>query len=427
MRYLKVIFLIIVLPCWIFPQNIDSLVNAFEKGDLDEKIAVMDKLYPALDRINTDSTFYFIEKMQAASIAAEREDGLAFTNIHFANFLITKSLYEEAEQKLMAAEDYFLYEENDSALADVYNTAGIAHLIQGNLAKAEEGFLKSITHGKKAENPDYAVFSMSNLSRVYMRQKDYEKAEETIAYYLDYNKSKNNNINIGTGYGLLGQLEMDQGNYDVASEHFERSLEVNLSAGYPLLVANGYTNMAIACFYNKDYDRSEQYFNLALSYRKSAGNDFFISESLHNLGDFYQRTEKYDEALIYYEKVIALADSSNSKLAKLDAVKEVANVYKALNDYENQAAALETFIEVNEAVNKDKVSKELSLLRFSYEQEKEKMALERMKREDSLKSQVLDVQKTWNYWFWILIFLIVFGIGFYLWRSRMLKLKSKED
>lgn len=427
MRYLKVIFLIIVLPCWIFPQNIDSLINAFEKGDLDEKIAVMDKLYPALDRINTDSTFYFIEKMQAASIAAERKDGLAFTNIYFANFLITKSLYEEAQQKLLAAEDYFSYVENDSALADVYNTAGISHLIQGNLASAEEGFLRSIAHGKKAENPDYAVFSLSNLSRVYMRQKNYDKAEETISYYLDYYKNRNNNINIGTGYGLLGQLEMDQGNYNVASEHFERSLEVNLSAGYPLLVANGYTNMAIACFYNKDYDRSEQYFNLALSYRKSAGNDFFISESLHNLGDFYQGTENYEKALSYYEKVISLADSTNSKLAKLDAIREVANVHQALGDYKHQAAALESFIQVNDEVSKEKISKELSLLRFSYEQEREKLALERLKREESLKSQVLDVQRTWNYWFWILIALIAFSIVFYFWKSRKMKIKTKED
>ena len=420
----KLILLLTIIPLHLFSSESDSLALKFETATTDDKIKMVFAYLPSLERENADSSYHYIKRLQEIGISEKRDDVLAFSQYYFGTYLLNKGARDEAEKKLIDAQDYFLAVENDSVLAELINIIGTMHFMSGDVLRAEEAFLKSMQHGKKSSIKKFQMFSLMNLARVYMRQDKNEKAKELLDEYIDYYKSQNNYINVSSGYGLLGQLAMADNNLDLAIDYYERSLELSLSAGNPGVVGNGYTNKAIACFFKEDYDRAEQYFRLALSYRKLADRTFYILESYHNLGDFFQGIGVYDSSLVNYYKVIELAEETGDKLAAADAYKEIANVYEFLTDYEKQADALKKFIALNQEILGEKNTNELALLRMSFEAERSQILYKADQREDQLKTKVASVEKIWQYWIIVITILILLSIGFYFFRRNKLRVSN---
>jgi len=210
-------------------QEIDEYIEKFTKGDLDDKVDVFSELFNSLDRSYPDSAFYFIHILQNDALKEDREDALAHSNYYFANYLINKSLFDEANAKLLLALSYFEYDENDTILAEVYNTYGNIQFLQGNYNEAEENYLKSIVQGKKSDQPKFAYFGRINLARTYIQLDRKEEAIQTLEEVLDFYTAKNDARQIASAYGLLGQIAMDEND----PEKTERNRHVNVEGFTP--------------------------------------------------------------------------------------------------------------------------------------------------------------------------------------------------
>lgn len=381
----------------------DEFIAIFNQGNLDDKIDVFSHLFNSLDRSFPDSNFYYINILQEEALKEDREDALAYSNYYFANYLLNKSLFDEVVAKLDLARSYFEYENNDTTLAEVYNTYGNVNYLQGNYKKAEENYLKAISYGKKSDKPKFAYFERINLARVYMAVDRESEAITTLEDVLDFYIAKNDAKQIASAYGLLGQIAMNKNDLPKAIEHYERSLEYNLVEGSNLMIANGYTNMAIASFYKEELEKAEQYFLLAMSYREKTGNHFFISESEHNLGSFYQAIDKHDKAIIHFNNALKIAQKGGIKSAISDAYEGLAEVYESQENFKKQADFLKSQIEIDRTIFNEKSSKELSLLRISYQNEREQIKALNRKREQVLESRMNKVYSAWDIWIWIFV------------------------
>lgn len=408
-------------------SGIDELISKFNNGDLDDKIDVFSELFNKLDRSYPDSTFHYINILQEEALKEDREDALAYSNYYFANYLMNKSLFEEVLAKLNLARNYFEYEENDTTLAEVFNTYGNVHFLQGNYKKAEENYLKSISFGNKSDKPKFAYFGRINLARVYMALDREEEAIETLEDVLDFYTAKNDARQIASAYGLLGQISMNDNDLPQAIEHYERSLEYNLVDGSNLMIANGYTNMAIAAFYKEEFDKSEQYFLLALNYREKTGNHFFISESEHNLGSFYQAIGDSKKAIEHFEKALEIGEEGGIKSAISDAYEGLAEVYEAKEDFKQEAKYLKKKIEIDRSIFNEKNSKELSLLRISFQNERDQLKALNAKREKILEGRVEGVYQTWAVWIWVLVTCVLIVAGLLILKSKSNRRVNNSD
>lgn len=412
-------FLVLFLAAnYLSANNIDSLDFKFNSATTDEKITLLFEKLPELEREYPDSIFYYIQALEEVGVKEEREDVLAYTNYYFGIYLSDKSLLDEAEIKLNQARSFFDYTENDSILSELSNVEGTIHFRRGDLMKAEEQFLLSMDYGKKSNKPRFKYLAYANLARVYIIQEEFDKAEELIEEYIQFNKEDDFVKKVASGYSLLGQLYMDQGtinmqkngNEDIIDQqmidkaviNFEKSLELFLADGSPLQVANGYTNIAISCYFKESPDKALNYFQLALRYRLKSENDFHIAESYHNLGDFYYGTNQYDSALVNYQKAVDVGLASDNKLAVSDAYKQMAEVYGKTQEFQKQTDVLKTYIDIRESILKERSSKELAILRMSYESDKEQLKLAGHQREEILRERVSDIETVWKNWVWIL-------------------------
>ena len=403
----KTLFFLFLLPLNLYSSTIDELIQQFEKVDIDQKVAVFFNLQAELERSYVDSSVYFIQKIESLARSHEREDILAFAHYFNFTYLTSRNLYNEALEKNKLAKEYFIRTENDTMLSQIYNTQANIHLMQGDLSLAEESYLKSIEHGKKSGIPQFEVFSLANLFRVYIHQKRYEEAEEIILYYIDFYKSENNLIKIANGYGLYGKLKMELDDLDEAIKYFEKSLELNLSSGSHLMIANGYTNMAIACFYKGLHERAEQYFKLALSHRQKIDAYYFIIESYQNLADYYSEVEEIDSAIVYINHAIEIAQKTDNKIGMAESYKTLADLYEIQGNYREQAKMLNQCILLTEEIYEEKNSQELATMRMNFQADKEQLLMLQNEREEILKGQVDKINKIWNYWMWMILGIIL--------------------
>jgi tetratricopeptide (TPR) repeat protein len=161
--------------------------------------------------------------------------------------------------------------------------------------------------------------------------------------------------------------------------------------------------MAIASFYKDELDKAEQYFLLALSYREKTGNHFFMSESEHNLGSFYQASNNTEKAIIHFERALKIAKQGGIKSGESDAYQGLSEVYESLKDFKKQVDFLKKKIEIDHSIFNEKSSKELSLLRISYQNERDQIEALSKKREQILESRINSVYSAWDIWIWVII------------------------
>lgn len=393
-----------------FSQDLDQIFDKYQSGDTDQKMTTLFAEYGNIESIDSDTILYFIRDIQSQGIKHNREDAIALSNYYFSHYLNDNGLFDEALNKIEDAISFYNYQDNDTMLAESYNAKGNSYYLLGEFGAAEYNYLKSYDFGKHSEEERFKSLSTANLARIYIYQEKYDKAKEILDKYIEYNKGISNLRNLGTGYGIYGQFYINQKEFDKAIEYLERSMEYNLSTGNAKLIANGYTNIAIASFIKDDLKRAEEYFQLALSYRLESRDEYFIAESYYNLGDYYSEVSELDSAVYFYNKSFETAYESDNKIGKADALEHLAMVYEKQEKYKLQANTLKEFIQLQKEINSEKMSKEIGILRASFQEDLKQKGYIGHKREEKLRSQMEEVSRVWDYWVWIvLIGLILFS------------------
>ena len=389
-------------------ENLEELANKYAVGSVDDKIETIFHLYFLLEELDIDSSFFYIQDLHALGIKEQREDAIAMANYCYGHFLSTKMLLDESIGKFELALATFLQLSNDTVASEVYNGIGNAYFLRGDYLAAEEYYLKAIEQARLSKFARFELIPYPNLARIYIRRKEFDEAEKLLIDYINYFKGGSKLKQLGLAYGVLGQLYMDKGNTDEAIKYLEQSLECNLTMGSARIIANGFTNMAIACFLTDKIDRAEQYFRLAMSYREKDANPYFLAEGYFNMGDFYIEMGKMDSCIYYYNRSLDVALASNNLVGITDVYRVLAEVYENKGDAKMQVAYLKKYIEKKEEQFNEKTTKELSVLRASFQISAHEQEFMATRREEEMQAKLSGVYQVWDYWIWIMIGFIVF-------------------
>lgn len=294
---------------------------------------------------------------------------------------------------------------------------GVSAFLQGDVSQAEFYYNKSADFALASGEDRFIMLSIINLSRIYVIQDNFEKAEKAIDEYIDFMLKDAAMKRLAAAYGLKGQLYLDQGKNEKAIEYFTQSMETGLTAGNMTSVANGYTNLAIAEYLSNDFQKSEQYFQLALAYRIKGKDKYYIAEGYYNLGDFYYRTSNLDSAILNYKNSLKIAEESNNLNGKEDALEQLNLIYDTLNQYGNQIATLKEMLVIQKELSNRQSYKAISALKLSYEHSKKVAINTGGIREDQLFSQVEEYQSIFDNWMWIVfICILAFSVFIYFFK-----------
>ena len=410
----------------IWSQDLDVQVEKYQNGTIEEKMHLIMIFYNDLPSIKQDSILYFIKDLQNEGLENDRDDAIAMSNYIFGHYLNDNSLFSESLRKLEEANKYYEFKENDSMLAVVSNALGNNYYLQSERKKAEEYYLKSIKEGKRTGIVKFEALSFANLARIYISQEKYDEAKKLLNEYIKLNKDKSHIRNLGTAYGLYGQFYLNQKKFDKAILNLEQSMEYNLATGNNQLIGNGYTNLAIAAYFKNDLERAKNYFKLALAYIEKSGSAYYIAESHFNIGDFFFGINQLDSAEVAYKRSLKVARESENLVGEKDALMQLSEVYDSLDMHDKESEMLRAYIDVNETLNKERISRELASLRLSFAQNLEQQEYLTEQREDKLRNQIEDVNTVWDYWIWIVLICVLTVAGFVLLSYGKTKRIKKE-
>ena len=216
-------------------------------------------------------------------------------------------------------------------------TSAKVYLQQKNYEKAEEMLLAAFD--KEPTNPEPAYLL---ATEIYARNKSWDKvasflskSEASGPKFVDKIKQARekywvDNFNAGAnGYNALikGGAKDEEKVYTSTIKAFENCITMNSEK------PEAYSTLAQVYLFKEDFAKGKEY--MVLSVEKNPTD----ITSLVNLGNVYFRDQDYDNALIYLNKAMVV-DPAN-----LNAIKQIAFVYDAKGEKENAAKAYLNAIE----------------------------------------------------------------------------------
>ena len=255
---------------------------------------------------------------QWATATAYDKDKYSDLLFDYARFLYDYGLYKDAEaiylRQIAIGEE--LYGKEHEKTAKSYNNLSSVYWRQSNFEKALEYDFKALAIQEKifgTEHSDTAR-TYNDLGTVYNDRGDYDKALEYYFTALAIREKVlgTEHPDTAISYNNIGTIYNDKGDYDNALEYYFKALaivEKNFGQEH-IYTATSYNNIGGVYKVRGDYGKALQYHQKALAIKeKVLGTEHpTLATSYNNIGLLYDDKGDYGKALEYYFKALAIVE-----------------------------------------------------------------------------------------------------------------------
>jgi CHAT domain-containing protein/tetratricopeptide (TPR) repeat protein len=193
----------------------------------------------------------------------------------------------------------------DKAIA--LNLIGVTYASSGNLEKALEYYLSSLSIRKELKQAGMISNTMNNIGTIYVRLNNFSEGMKYYHDALEIRRQNNDETgiaqtlnNIGVSFKMLEQ-------YDSALYYLEQSLIIKRKLNDKELIASSLNNLGEIASLKGDRQKAQSYFNESYDLRREIGDRYGMARTCANLSDFYLQQEKYPEAFHQLQNAIILS------------------------------------------------------------------------------------------------------------------------
>ena len=154
--------------------------------------------------------------------------------------------YDEATQRLEAAQAGFEATGVDAGLGQVLHLAGTVAAQQGDNETARARYLESLTIRQRLGDRANEAALYSNLGVISDYGGDIAGSRRWNQQALDVRTAIGDRWAIGVSENNLGMVALSEGNYEEARQRFEESMRLNREVGDAWMIAIGHNNLANA-------------------------------------------------------------------------------------------------------------------------------------------------------------------------------------
>jgi tetratricopeptide (TPR) repeat protein len=366
-----------------FARNIVFLVSVLMIFRAHSAIGGINQYEPELSRVEQLKTFQPDSAFQLVRSAYSRtqKDGDEALKARYAlelgEILYYLGDYENSNQYLLEAAEYFEINDDKRKLAEVCTWQGIVTQYAKQLPMAL-GFYQKAFDLYKSLNDSLKIGELYGWIGHY-----YEKnAQPDTALAFQYKardiliRQKNSESSLAQIYDNIGSLYEDRGIYDSAHFYFFSSYVINRSF----------------------HEINGQIVNL------------------NNIGDVFRKKGQTSMALTYTDSALMLAENYNIDYQRRSAHRDLSKIYFLIKDYENAYQHLEQSYEIYTEILNEENSKRITLLQTMYESEKQENRIRLLEKEKRI-NQILRFGM-------ITAFLILLSVAVIVIRNQIVKVKQ---
>jgi two-component system, NtrC family, sensor kinase len=311
-------------------KRVDSLQLLFKSTRNDSVImAVSRDLGLFYGESNSDSAFYFqslqlniAERLGQKLWMADANDILGYIETKRGNytsalqhFLAAIKLAEDIKtEKNIWRVTKFSQDANPqrarlTSLANIYNDLGLLYQAMSNMEKELEWFNKSISVGKKINDPIVLSYSYGNLGAAYLNLGNADTALQLLHQSLAYAYSAGFMKFIGTNTFQVGNIYLEKNKYDSAKKYYQQTINISLAANNTSSKAYGYTGYANLFDKLNQPDSGIYYAGKALKMFTEVVEPAGKLLSLQAMASLFKRKGRYDSAFYYQQMAMGVKDS----------------------------------------------------------------------------------------------------------------------
>ena len=175
--------------------------------------------------------------------------------------------------------------------------------------KATIYYNKALELSEKSNNQEFRGYVLNNVSEMYMRQKQYNKAKETLKIALQVaEETKSVDITLAV-LNNLAQISIDEQKYEQALAYSKRVLQKRMETGYSAESILSY--LSLADIYEKlgDDKSAKSHYNKALSTAQEVASLPQLLKVYQALHEYFNRKHEWKKGYEYVLKYNTIKDS----------------------------------------------------------------------------------------------------------------------
>ena len=165
-------------------KDIDSLIKVYKSGNIYDKIETFYQFFLRIETEQGDSILYYINDLRKAGIDMAVEDAVSLADYAMASYSRKQSLFKEAEEKLFPLIDYYLDNNNDTMLVEIYNALGNTSFLKGDFVFAEKWYKQAIDIPLTGEKQKFTLLSVYNLARMRINEDKIAEAMQLLDHFF---------------------------------------------------------------------------------------------------------------------------------------------------------------------------------------------------------------------------------------------------
>lgn len=316
---------------------------------------------------------------------------------------------------------------DQEGMADAVNCLGVIAQRRGEALEAVARFTEALEVYRRSGKQAEIANALNNLGFVLSTGlADYDRA---LSYHLEGLKIREalgDKAAIALSLNNIGIIYDRTGDSDKALEYFHQALELRKNSGAKNRIAATMTNIGDVYMQRGEYAKALDYEQQALALRREVGDQAGAAISLRSLGTIYAGMGRHDlarrsfadglrtaeqsgdkssvvntllglsrvdrqqghaaEAVEHARRALAVAEEVASRELLRRSLEELAASQEQAGDYAGALASFRRFKETNDRIFDEEKSKRLQLLEQQYQSEKHAKEIERLKREEAVRT-----------------------------------------
>lgn len=302
---------------------------------------------------------------------------------------------------------------------------GNAYFRNGLLEQAAGAYFQYLETSLELGDLKGQAYAHSNLGAVYLRLKEYHKAQTYFEQAVEVFKSLSEqsgkpSVETISICNNLGVIARNLDHPDSAIVHYENGLES--AALFPQAIVqrgNLLNNLGTVYLDIDDFQKARLYFEEALALRIDNSDKLGIVRSYLSLGQYHLALQNLDSALNYFSSAAALASTASAKSAEAEALELVYRVYDNLQQADSALKYHLRYYDIKQSLHEETAASELARLEL------------RMRYEENTRLAEIDAERRENAYFLagLTLALVALSLGllYFLARNRSRRLKAEKD
>ncbi len=279
-------------------------------------------------------------------------------------------------------------------LKNANSALGLIYTQQGNFSAAIEIYYQLLLDARKREDTSSIAHISNNLGNIYFEQNLYDKALENYKEAYEYALIMGSEFGQCLLLGNMGAVYYKKKQYDLAMENYQKSYEISVRIEDFEGIGIMYGSFASVYFDQGDYDKALEYQIKALEMKQQLNDRYGESVSLNELGKIYHEIGDINKGVFYGKGALNIAKEIGAKELERDANEALYKMFEDKGDKTNAYLYFRNHIELRDSlINEETKKKDIrNELNFQFQKQHFADSLEQVKK-DEIAQQTIEKER----------------------------------